>query len=203
MIQRTDVYKSSVPELQEGGIRATVNIITARPLDGRSGFHLAASAGGIYDTLREKLSPDLSAVTSLTNDAKTIGIVLSGSYTDRRSQLDYVQTDGWLFGPQNVVNGNANSTGLTTAALGNTGATVNVPQNLAFARQEDRRRRINLAGALQAKLRDQLLLTVNGIFSKFDVFTHRNIFANFYSSPHIGLQVDETGTATGFNRPGQ
>ncbi len=90
MIQRTDVYKSSVPELQEGGIGATVNIITAQPLDGRSGFHLAASAGGIYDTLREKLSPDLSAVTSLTNDAKTIGIVLSGSYTDRRSQLDYV-----------------------------------------------------------------------------------------------------------------
>ncbi|WP_082439118.1 MULTISPECIES: TonB-dependent receptor [unclassified Sphingomonas] len=203
MIQRTDVYKSSVPELQEGGIGATVNIITARPLDGRSGFHLAASAGGIYDTLREKLSPDLSAVTSLTNDAKTIGIVLSGSYTDRRSQLDYVQTDGWLFGPQNVVNGNANSTGLTTAALGNTGATVNVPQNLAFARQEDRRRRINLAGALQAKLGDQLLLTVDGIFSKFDVFTHRNIFANFYSSPYIGLQVDDTGTATGFNRPGQ
>ena len=29
MIQRTDVFKSNVPELQEGGIGATVNIITA------------------------------------------------------------------------------------------------------------------------------------------------------------------------------
>jgi TonB-dependent receptor len=203
MIQRTDVFKSSVPELQEGGIGATVNIITARPLDGRSGFHVAASAGGIYDTLREKVSPDFSAVTSLTNDEKTLGIVLSGSYTDRRSQLDYVQTDGWLYGQQNVVNGSATSAGLTTAALGRTGTVVNVPQNLAFARQEDRRRRINLAGAVQAQLNDQLLLTVDGIYSKFDVFTHRNIFANFYSAPYIGLEVDGTGSAIGFNRPGQ
>ncbi|MEG8039907.1 TonB-dependent receptor [Sphingomonas sp. LR60] len=201
MIQRTDVYKSSVPELQEGGIGATVNIITARPLDGKSGFHVAASAGGIYDTLREKLSPDFSAVTSLTNDAKTLGIVLSGSYTDRRSQLDYVQTDGWLFGQQNVVNGTASSTGLQPP-LGRT-AVVNVPQNLAFARQQDRRRRINVAGAVQAQLSDQLLLTVDGIYSKFDVFSSRNVFANFYSAPYIGLEVDSTNSATGFNRPGQ
>jgi TonB-dependent receptor len=203
MIQRTDVYKSSIPELQEGGIGATVNIITARPLDGRSGFHVAASAGGIYDRLREKLSPDFSAVTSLTNEAKTLGFVLSGSYTDRRSQLDYVQTDGWLFGPQNVVLGSADSSGLTTDALGNTGVTVNVPQNLAFVRQKDRRRRINVAGAVQAQVTDALLLTVDGIYSKFDVFTRRNNFANFYSAPYIGLEVDDQGSAIGFNRPGQ
>lgn len=203
IIQRTDVYKSSVPELQEGGIGATVNIITARPLDGNSGFHLAASAGGIYDTLREKVSPDFSAVTSFTNDAKTFGVVLSGSYTDRRSQLDYVQTDGWLLGPQNVVNGSATSTGLTTAALGNTGVIVNVPQNLEFARQLDRRRRINLTGAVQAKPNDQLVITIDGIYSKFDVFTNRNSFANFYSAPYIGLDINDSGSATGFNRPGQ
>ncbi|KQU56046.1 hypothetical protein ASG67_08240 [Sphingomonas sp. Leaf339] len=202
MIQRTDVYKSSVPELQEGGIGATVNIVTARPLDGRSGFHLAASAGAIYDKLRDKFSPDLSAVTSLTNDAKTIGIVLSGSYTNRKSQLDYTQTDGWLYGQQNVVNGNANSVGLTPAAITQTSALVNVPQNLAFVRQRDRRERINVAGAVQAKLTDTLLLTVDGIYSKFNVYTNRNIFANFYSAPYIGLTVDGTGTATGFNRPG-
>lgn len=203
MIQRTDVYKSSVPNLQEGGIGATVNIITARPLEGRDGFHISASAGGIYDTLREKASPDVSAVTSWTNAEKTIGLVLSGSYTDRRSQLDYVQTEGWLFGPQNVVNGTGNSTGLPASALGNTGTAVHVPQNLAFARQLDRRRRINLASAFQAQVSDKLLLTIDGIYSKFDVFTDRNVFANFYSAPYIGLETDTNGSATGFNRPGQ
>lgn len=203
MIQRTDVYKSSVPELQEGGIGATVNIITARPLEGRSGFHIAASAGGIYDTLREKVSPDLSAVASFTNAEKTIGIVLAGSYTDRYSQLDYVRTEGWLFGPQRTVDGTADSTGLTPGAIVTTPGDVHTPQNVQFARQLDRRRRINVSGTFQAELSDNLLLTVDGIYSKFDVFSDRNIFANFFSAPYIGMEVDEQGTVTGFNRPGQ
>lgn len=203
MIQRTDVYKSSVPEQQEGGIGATVNIITARPLEGRSGFHVAASAGGIYDTLREKVSPDLSAVASFTNAEKTIGIVLAGSYTDRYSQLDYVRTEGWLFGPQRVVDGTADSTGLTPGAIVTTPGDVHTPQNVQFARQLDRRRRINVSGTFQAELSDNLLLTVDGIYSKFDVFSDRNIFANFFSAPYIGMEVDERGTVTGFNRPGQ
>lgn len=203
MIQRTDVYKSSVPELQEGGIGATVNIITARPLEGRSGFHIAASAGGIYDTLREKVSPDLSTVASFTNAEKTIGIVLAGSYTDRYSQLDYVRTEGWLFGPQRTVDGTADSTGLTPGAIVTTPGDVHTPQNVQFARQLDRRRRINVSGTFQAELSDNLLLTVDGIYSKFDVFSDRNIFANFFSAPYIGMEVDERGTVTGFNRPGQ
>jgi iron complex outermembrane receptor protein len=203
MIQRTDVYKSPIAELQEGGIGATVNVITARPLDQKAGFHLAASAGGIYDTLAKAASPDFSAVTSWTNTAKTVGFVLSGSYTDRKSQLDFVQTEGWINGPENIVNGSATSTGLTTAALGNTGATVNVPQNIQVVREYDKRKRINVAGAFQAKITDTLLITLDGVYSKFDVDTDRRAFANFYSAPYIGLTVDGTGTATGFNRPGQ
>lgn len=203
MIQRTDVYKSSVADLQEGGIGATVNIITARPLEGRGGFHIAASAGGIYDTLRDKVSPDLSAVASYTNADKTIGVVLAGSYTDRYSQLDYVRTEGWLFGPQRVVNGTADSTGLTPGAIVTTPGDVHTPQNVQFARQLDRRRRINVSGTFQAQLTDKLLLTVDGIYSKFDVFSDRNIFANFFSAPYIGMEVDENGTVLGFNRPGQ
>lgn len=203
MIQRTDVYKSPIAELQEGGIGATVNVITARPLDQKDGFHLAASAGGIYDTLAKVASPDFSAVTSWTNPDKTLGLVLSGSYTDRKSQLDFVQTEGWINGPEAIINGSATSTGLTGAALGNTGVTVNVPQNIQVVREYDKRKRINVAGAFQAKLTDRLLITLDGVYSKFDVSADRRAFANFYSAPYIGLTVDGTGTATGFNRPGQ
>lgn len=64
MIQRTDVDKSSLPHLQEGGIDATVNVVTARPLDGKAGFHIEVAAGGIYDGLADKLSPDVSGVAS-------------------------------------------------------------------------------------------------------------------------------------------
>lgn len=203
MIQRTDVYKSPVAELQEGGIGATVNIITARPLDQKSGLHLAVSAGGIYDTLAKATSPDLSAIGSWTNKDKTIGLVLSGSYTDRKSQLDFVQTEGWINGPENVVNGSATSTGLTTGALGNTGVVVNVPQNIQVVREYDRRQRTNFSGAFQFKPTSNLQITLDGVYSKFNVYTDRRAFANFYSAPYIGLQVNDNGSAIGFNRPGQ
>jgi len=94
MIQRTDVYKSSLPQLQEGGIGATVNVVTARPLDGKAGFHIAGAAGGIYDGLADKLSPDVSGVASWTNPDKTFGAVFAASYTDRRSQRDFVDLNG-------------------------------------------------------------------------------------------------------------
>jgi iron complex outermembrane receptor protein len=129
--------------------------------------------------------------------------VLSGSYTDRHSQSDAVQVDGWLFSPQNVVNGTGQSVGLGQDALGTTGSAVHVPQNLNFAREQDRRRRINASGTVQARPTDTLTISVDAIYSKFDVYSDRAIFANFYSSPYIGLKVDDNGTATSFDRPGQ
>jgi TonB-dependent receptor len=201
MIQRTDVYKSSVPELQEGGIGATVNIITARPLDGEAGFNFAASAGAIHDTLRDKMGPDASAVASWANDSKTFGVVLSGSYTDRYSQLDFVQTEGWLFGPQQIVAGTPDQTGLPASAV-TVSDPIHTPQNVQFNRFKERRRRINVAGAVQAQLTDNLLLTVDGVFSDFDVFTDRNYFVTFFAQPFIGLETDANGTVTNFNRFG-
>ncbi|KQN93011.1 hypothetical protein ASE95_10515 [Sphingomonas sp. Leaf231] len=201
MIQRTDVFKSSVPELQEGGIGATVNIITARPLDGKKGFNFAASAGAIYDSLRDKVGPDTSAVASWTNDSKTFGAVVSGSYTDRYSQLDFIQTEGWLFGPQQIVAGSPDQTGLPASAVTTSGP-IHTPQNVQFNRFQERRRRINVAGAVQAQLTENLLLTVDGIYSKFDVFTDRNYFVTFFAQPFIGLQTDANNTVTNFNRFG-
>lgn len=54
IISRAEVFKTSTPNLQSGGIGANVNIVTTRPLDG-FGTSLTGSLAGTYDTLREKL----------------------------------------------------------------------------------------------------------------------------------------------------
>jgi len=204
MIQRTDVYKSSLPQLQEGGIGATVNVVTARPLDGKAGFHIAGAAGGIYDGLADKLSPDVSGVASWTNPDKTFGAVFAASYTDRRSQRDFVDLNGWIQGPQNRINGSPTSTGLTAASLSPPGdpTVFNTPRNLNYNRESQRRERLNLSGAVQAQLNEAALLTIDGIYSKFDVSTTNRFFGIFYTEPFIGLTADGNGTVTGFNRPG-
>jgi len=202
LIQRTDVYKSSMPQLQEGGIGATVNVITAKPLDGKAGLHVSVAGGGIYDKLADKLSPDLSSVVSLTNQDKTLGIVVSASYTDRRSERDFADTNGWILGPEGLINGTPGSTGLTGSALVNSPSNIHTPRNLSFYREANRRERLNLGTAVQAKLGDRLLLTVDGLYSQFNVTQNYNAFGQFYTPSFIGLTTDANGTVTSFNRPG-
>lgn len=204
MIQRTDVFKSNVPELQEGGIGATVNIITARPLAGRSGFHFSASAGAIYDTLREKAGPDTSATASWTNDEKTFGVVLSGSYTKRKNQDDSIGIDGWINGRPDIISVIGGTPTLITGAdprypqSGN----VNVPQSLYYQRTQEERERINLAGAVQFKPRDNLEITVDGIYSKFNVSGVVRKMDNFLAAPYYAPTFDGNGTATGLGMIG-
>src|SRR6185312_3195723 len=57
IISRAEVFKTSQPNLQEGGIGSTVNIQTARPLD-LKGMHVTLQAGATDDLLAKKTSPD-------------------------------------------------------------------------------------------------------------------------------------------------
>ncbi len=202
LIQRVDVYKTSLPQLQEGGIGATVNVVTARPLDGRAGFHATLAAGGIYDSLAEKVSPDLSGIVSWTNADKTFGALLSGSYTNRKSQLDSARIGGWILGSQGLINGTANSTGLTTTALIDSPNNIHIPREYNFDREEDTRERINVAGSIQGQLSDGLLLTVDGIYSQFNVSQYTRRYGDFFTERFLGVETDANNTVIGFNRPG-
>ena len=206
MIQRTDVFKSNVPELQEGGIGATVNIITARPLSGRDGFHFSASVGAIYDTLRDKAGPDASATGSWTNTDKTFGVVLSGSYTKRKNQDDTIAIDGWINGRPDIISVIGGTPTLITgddlrypAARG---VNINVPQSLYYQRSQEERERINLAGAVQFKPRDNLEITVDGVYSKFTVSGLARKMDNFLAAPYYAPTFDSNGTATGLGMIG-
>ncbi len=202
MIQRTDIYKSTVPQLQEGGIGATVNIVTARPLDGKKGLHLTVSAAGMYDTLRDKASPDLSGVVSFANQNKTFGAVVSASYTNRYSQNDQFLIHGWLPGAQGLIAGPANATGLGAASLVDSAGGISTPRDSTFNRSLDNRERLNVAGTVQGQLTDRLLLTVDGLYSKFNVYSATRTFGAFYTPRFIDLSANGNGTVTGFNRPG-
>lgn len=205
MIQRTDIYKSTVPQLQEGGIGATVNIITAKPFDGRSGTHLALSGGAIYDALRKKTGPDVSGTFSYVNEDKTFGVVLAGSYNKRYSQIDQFAIHGWLPGAQGLINGTPSSTGLlpdTRTVLVDSAKNISTPRDTSFLRYNDSRERLNLTGTVQAQLAENLLLTVDGLYSKFDLVSDAHYFGAYFTPRFIGLTTNANGTVIGFNRPG-
>lgn len=84
-----DVYKTSRADIPTGGIGATVNIKTARPLD-NAGFKLTAGVKGVYDTSREdaSLTPEISALISNTFLDDTVGVSLAISHQEREGASD-------------------------------------------------------------------------------------------------------------------
>jgi iron complex outermembrane recepter protein len=200
LIQKSEVYKSSQANLIEGGIGATVNISTPKPFDYK-GTKVNLAVGGIYDTLAEKVSPDARGTFTTQNANQTIGVLFSLSYTKRKSQRDFVDINGFVPGSTTFINAPATAVGLTAAALVPSAA-VNVAQNLNYNRAEDERERLVGTVAFQARPTDSLLITLDGLYSKFDIKSPRTFFAGFFGAPFINPTVNSSGTVTGFNRPG-
>jgi len=103
-ISALEVYKTSRAESPTGGIGATINIKTARPLDLRERVasigvkaNYDASTGRLPEPLQgSKTTPEISGIYSDTFADRTIGIAISGSYSKRDSGFNKAYTqNGW------------------------------------------------------------------------------------------------------------
>ncbi len=212
IIQRVDIFKTSSADLTEGAIGGTINVVTQRPLD-LSGIHFAADLGGQDDLNRNSPGPNLSTNFSATNDERTLGIAASLAYSDRKSQEDYVEVQGWQpegptglganglpVGPS-LINGSPTATGLGTGALSQATPGVVIPQNINFNRETAEYKRLTANATIEWRPTDRLTVTVDGLYSKYDQTTEDRYFAGYFSPYYISPQVDATNTVTSFYRP--
>ena len=104
-ISALEVYKTSRAESPTGGIGATINVKTARPLDLRERVasigvkaNYDASVGRLPSEIQgSKATPEVSGIYSDTFADRTIGIAISGSYSKRSSGSNNAYTqNGWL-----------------------------------------------------------------------------------------------------------
>jgi len=137
------------------------------------------------------------------NDDGNFGLVGGISYSDRASQVDRVFTNGFsersgataVFAPESA-------SGLTAANIGALPAGSRVQQQVVISRDEQGRERLTLNGALQARPNDKLEITVDALYSTFEVDSFQSQFSGFFSPPFINPQIDGNGTVVAFNRPG-
>lgn len=213
LISRAEVFKTYQSQLQEGGIGATVNIVTARPIEGQTGFHMNAHAGGVYDLLSKKTTPNLGGVATWKNADGTFAVEASLNYTHRKSFDDQAKVEGWFSVAPNsdtvwLINGTPQSTGLTPddyIPLNRNGT-----QNLYIPQAYDNWRATidsrRLTGNLTAQFQpsDRLLVTLDGLYTKFMVDTTNTYYKSFFVQPYFkDITFDENGTVTNFTRPGR
>ena len=100
-ISALEVYKTARGEQPSGGLGATVNIVTVKPLDS-PGEKYSLSAKGIYDESNvegSNVTPEFSALYSNTFADETLGFALTFSHQERDFQQQSANIQGWQFQP--------------------------------------------------------------------------------------------------------
>ena len=100
-VSALEVYKTARGDLPSGGLGATVNIITVKPLNS-PGEKFSVSAKAIYDESNvegDDVTPEVSALYSNTFADETFGVALSFSHQQRDFQQQSAGIQGWQFQP--------------------------------------------------------------------------------------------------------
>lgn len=186
LVSGIEVNKSSTATLQSGGIGSTVNIKTARPLD-IDGFRFVGNVKGLYEENSDDVTPQASGLISNTFADGTFGVLLAASYQKRKTRLDAMVSDGWLENvgiPQAEINGGA-------GFEGNIFSPRNIDHKVTF---EDRER-IGGSLVLQYAPTNDLEITLDGLYSKFDIKSDATSLGTWFTAPNMtDVRVDENGT---------
>jgi TonB-dependent receptor len=187
-ISAVEVYKTSRASSPTGGIGATINIKTARPLD-VPGLRTSFGVKGVFDTstgnlpksLRgDTVTPELSGIFSDTFADNKIGVALSASYQKRDLGFNQAAVgNGWR-----AFAGDENNWG-TIPQPGQPGSqnitnrpgptdTYSVPQNLGYSVNGIERKRTNGQLTLQYAPVEDLVATLDYTYSENQVALQRN-----------------------------
>ena len=86
------VFKNTTPDMIEGGIAGTVDLVTRKPLD-TDGLKIAGTIAGNYGDLREEWSPEFSGLISNSweTDAGDFGLQFGYAKSELESRTDASQ----------------------------------------------------------------------------------------------------------------
>jgi TonB-dependent receptor len=190
-ISAIEVYKTSRAASPTGGIGATINIKTARPLD-RPGRYGSIGVKGVVDTSADRLpstmkgdtvTPEVSGIYSETFADGKFGVALSASYQER--SLGYNQAavgGGWI-----VARGSA---GALANPVNNPDDIINrpdpddlysLPQNLIYSVNGVQRQRTNGQLTLQFEPIKSLRATLDYTYSELKLQNKRNELSAWFN----------------------
>lgn len=178
-VKSVEVYKTANAAAASGGIGATININTAKPLD-NPGF--VASIGGkalmdtsVRDGVRDysdQITPELSGLLSWTDEEEMFGASINGSFSQRDSSSTSAGVAQWrnsIFDgtvPDMVPDGEGAATVLTNApAIGEAFA---LPSDIAYTLWDRQRERTNAQLTLQYRPVDNITATFDYTYSKLE-----------------------------------
>jgi TonB-dependent receptor len=203
-ISSVEVYKTSRASIPPGGIGATINIRTARPLESEPVINVGMKAvhdtsnGNLPDSLQgHDITPEISGIFSQRYFDGTFGVALTGSYQERDFGFSQVGVpNGWR-----PFRGDENNWG-TIPQPGTPGSEnitnrpgptdiYSVPQNLNYSVNGVQRQRTNGQLTLQWAPADNVTTTLDYTYSENKIQQQRNELSVWFNyGPSVSSWTD-------------
>ena len=218
-VSSLEIMKTARAEAPTGGLGATVNIVTSKPLQS-PGQKFSFMAKGMHDTSVKEgddLTPEIAGIYSNTFDDERFGISANFSYQRRDFQRQAANVRSWLVNPsltvdpENIIDNRPIDAEGNVAKqffdplLGDSGEYVSAsffPQEVSYAKDNIERERTNAQVTFQFAPSDDLILTLDHTIS--NAVTGNNslswgIWNGSFGGNANAYELDENGTAIYYN----
>jgi len=184
-VSGVEVYKTGKANITTGGIGATVNIQTSKPLE-NPGFKASVAGKGVIDTTNRTgsdVTPELSGLVSWTDDSEMFGVALSASYQERDSGYTGATVNQWLIdywgaGSDNSLYDRAFDSDIFVNAP-EEGQLYARPNDIRYAFSDSQRTRTNAQLTLQFAPNENVTATLDYTFAQKDIEEHRGEITNW------------------------
>lgn len=190
-VRGVEVYKTGRARFSTGGIGATINILTTRPLLA-PGLHGSLGVKAVNDTTNESgedLTPELSGIFSWTDDDQRFGVALSASYQERDSGAAGAALNAWNIGRWGEDNLYSFTPGAEIVNAPEAGQLYARPNDVRYSFSDRHRERTNGHLTLQYRPTENLTATLDYLYAENYLQEHRGEqtfwFANNTSATRV------------------
>jgi len=186
-VSGVQVSKTGNAGTPTGGIGATINIETIRPLS--AGNVASVGLRGVVDESgQDSLTPEASGMFSFANDDGTFGVSGFASYQDRSSSIRGANVSGYSF-----FDYDPNLSFLSGAEIDNApeqGALMALPWNIGVSNAQIDRERVNGMLTAQFSPSDQVTVTVDGLYTSTTLESRNTIPGIWFSRQFSYVEFD-------------
>jgi TonB-dependent receptor len=194
-VSQIQVYKSARADTPQGGIGATLNILTGRPLD--LGSQASIGIKGVYDKSNnnlpaidagKKVTPEVSGLYSTTWNDGMFGFSATGSYQSRNLGVNQATiTNGWI-GPfyGNTVSDDPGPIPVSGVGVTNppkAGDIYLTPQNISYFLRGSQRQRTNGQLTFQFRPVKELTTTLDYTYAQNKIQTKYHELSVWFNHP--------------------
>jgi TonB-dependent receptor len=191
-VSRLEVYKTGRSAIPQGGIGATINIVTMRPLEGGdTGLRGSVSGKALYDTSNDDftVNPELSGIASWSDDEDMFGLTIFGSYAKRESAAASATVNDWNIARFANMPGRGPGTVIDNAPA-DPSQFVAIPNDSRYHYSESERERINGQATFQVRPMETMTITADVLYAQNKIEEQRTDQTNWFNRPFDNVRFD-------------